>query len=167
MSRDDASQSRSDSQSSQAVDPLLSLMNSSQFDHMYQDAVFTQLTQTDSQRPPHVPPPPDVSSQTAIFSYHSRLSQAEKRLSEAAESLSDPRNEGNSHFQTVLQIYQYFGQRFSFIQVLSALHQNAGSVERTVSFLGQTGRASVQEEVEFDFKTVNGTFPDVQEYFQY
>jgi hypothetical protein len=134
--------------SSQSADPLISMMNSSQIDRLYQSAQFTQQTQPSSQHLSQLmqnePPSRPVS----------RLTETAKRLSEFAESLLDRANEGDSFYQTVVAIYRYFDHRFSVASILSAIHAHAGDVRATVFDL--TEAADVPEDLKFDAKTADG-----------
>jgi hypothetical protein len=139
--------------SSDSADPLISMMNSSQIDLLYQSAQFTQPSSEQVSQAAQDDPPTRPAS---------RLTETANRLSEFAESLLDPDNEGDPFYQTVVAIYRYFGHRFSVASVLAAVHARGGDVRAAVFDLAAAGE--VAEDLEFDARTVTG---DRDAYFRF
>jgi hypothetical protein len=96
-----------------------------------------------------------------------RLIATTRRLNEFADSLIDPANEGDPFYQTVLSIHRYFGGAFSIVSILAAIHFHAGNVEAAVVYLSNQPNSVPHEELEFDFRSVNGTEQDRSTYFSF
>jgi hypothetical protein len=164
---------------SDATDPLLALLNNSQMDRMYQNATFTQsqpCSQASDSYSGHgttESPPLRARIASALIDElapnkaPSRLAETARRLNEFAESLLDPKNEGDPFFQAVLGVYRFFDQKFSILGILSVLHMHAGDVLETVAALSRMDPKDVIVDETFELRSIEASNDDMARYFRF
>ena len=73
--------------------------------------------------------------------------------------------ETDPHYQTILKIYNYFGQIYSIPNILSALHKCAGDVLDAMHLL-KTAADPTQFHVDFSYRRIVSTQLKTESYFQ-